>query len=98
MGPPRTIGTRLSLVCVLAWVLGSLVAGPARAAGATVVSLEFDNDTISEYTLAWQQALQPHGAKATFFVKSGTVGSSGNFMSRSQIGTLAGAGNDIGGK
>jgi peptidoglycan/xylan/chitin deacetylase (PgdA/CDA1 family) len=62
------------------------------------VSLTFDNGSISQYTLAYQQALQPHGANATFLVNSGTVGASGNFMSWAQLGTLAGAGNDIGGK
>src|SRR2546430_16211293 len=70
----------------------------ARAAVQTTVSLTFDNGTISQYTLAYQQALQPHNAHATFFVNSGTVGSSANFMSWTQLGTLASAGNDIGGK
>src|SRR5262249_12375559 len=64
----------------------------------TVVSLSFDNGAISQFTLGYQQALQPHGQQATFFVNSGTVGASGSFMSWAQIGTLAGAGNDIGGK
>src|SRR5439155_23178738 len=64
----------------------------------TVVTLAFDNGTISQYTLAYQQALAPHGAHATFFVNSGTVGASANFMSWAQVGTLASAGDDIGGK
>jgi peptidoglycan/xylan/chitin deacetylase (PgdA/CDA1 family) len=75
---------------------GSPVASAATTP--TVVSLTFDNGTISQYTLGYQQALQPHGANATFFVNSGTVGASGSFMSWAQLGTLAGAGNDIGGK
>ena len=74
------------------------VPAAAPAASQTVVSLAFDNGTISQYTLGYQQALQPHGANATFFVNSGTVGASGNFMSWAQLGTLAGAGDDIGGK
>jgi len=85
-----------------ALVLGTLpiLALPALAATQTAVSLTFDNGSISQYTLGYQQALQPHGAKATFFVNSGTVvsTSSANFMSWAQIGTLAGDGNDIGGK
>src|SRR5207245_7305676 len=64
----------------------------------TKVSLTFDNGTVSQYTLGFQQALQPHGAHATFFVNSGTVGGSSSFMSWAQLGTLAGAGDDIGGK
>jgi len=63
----------------------------------TVVSLTFDNDTISEYTLGYQQALQPHGVNATFYVNSGTVGRT-TTMSWSQLSTLAAAGSEIGGK
>jgi peptidoglycan/xylan/chitin deacetylase (PgdA/CDA1 family) len=76
------------------------VAAPVAASAATqtAVSLTFDNGTISQYTLGYQQALQPHGAHASFLVNSGTVGASGNFISWAQLGTLAGAGNDIGGK
>jgi peptidoglycan/xylan/chitin deacetylase (PgdA/CDA1 family) len=64
----------------------------------TKVSLTFDNGTVGQYTLGWLQALKPHGATATFYVNSGTVGVSGNIMSWSQVGDLATAGNDIGGK
>src|SRR5690349_4073269 len=70
----------------------------ATAATTTTVSLTFDNGSISQYTLGYQQALQPRNDTATFVVNSGTVGSSGNFMSWAQLSTLAGAGNDIGGK
>ncbi|MDX6484709.1 MAG: hypothetical protein QOE95_2482, partial [Gaiellaceae bacterium] len=64
----------------------------------TLVSLTFDNGTVSQYTLGYQQALVPHGAHATFFVNSGTVGVSANIMTWSQLSDLAAAGNDIGGK
>ena len=37
----------------------------------TEVLLTFDNGTASQYTLGYQQALQPHSANATFFVNSG---------------------------
>jgi peptidoglycan/xylan/chitin deacetylase (PgdA/CDA1 family) len=69
----------------------------AGAAGSTVVSLTFDNDTLSQYTLGYQQALQPHGVPATFYVNSGTVGRSAT-LSWSQLSTLAAAGDEIGGK
>jgi peptidoglycan/xylan/chitin deacetylase (PgdA/CDA1 family) len=72
--------------------------GVASAATVTVVSLTFDNNTISQYTLGYQQALQPHGVPATFFVNSGIVGSSKNFMSWTQVSALAAAGSEIGGK
>jgi peptidoglycan/xylan/chitin deacetylase (PgdA/CDA1 family) len=64
----------------------------------TVVSLTFDNNTVSQYSLGYQQALAPAGAKATFYVNSGTVSASSKFMSWSQLSTLAANGQDIGGK
>jgi peptidoglycan/xylan/chitin deacetylase (PgdA/CDA1 family) len=82
-------------------VAGIAVTAPAaRSATSTVVSLAFDNDTYSQYTLGYQQALQPNGVSATFYINSGTVAStsSSKFMTWSQVGTLASAGNDIGGK
>jgi len=46
---------------------GSCLLRPAAvAATSTVVSLAFDNNTLSQYTLGYQQALQPHGVNATF--------------------------------
>jgi peptidoglycan/xylan/chitin deacetylase (PgdA/CDA1 family) len=75
----------------------ALTAPAAVATTSTLVSLSFDNDTISQYTLGYQQALQPHGVTATFYVSSGTVGGSAR-MSWSQLSTLAAAANEIGGK
>jgi peptidoglycan/xylan/chitin deacetylase (PgdA/CDA1 family) len=69
----------------------------AVAAASTIVSLNFDNDTNSQYTLGYQQSLQPHGVNATFYVNSGTVGGTQR-LSWSQLSTLAAAGNEIGGK
>jgi peptidoglycan/xylan/chitin deacetylase (PgdA/CDA1 family) len=63
----------------------------------TVVALTFDNDTLSSYTLGYQQALQPSGVNGTFYVNSGTVGRSAT-MSWAQLATLAGSGSEIGGK
>jgi peptidoglycan/xylan/chitin deacetylase (PgdA/CDA1 family) len=73
---------------------------PAAAATPTLVALTFDNNTMSQYTLGYQQALQPHGVNATFYVNSGTVssGTSTKSMSWSQLSALAAAGNEIGGK
>ena len=75
------------------------VAAPSAVSSATqtVVSLTFDNGAISQYTLGYQQALQPRGVNATFYVNSGTVGRS-TTMSWSQLSTLAAAGDEIGGK
>jgi peptidoglycan/xylan/chitin deacetylase (PgdA/CDA1 family) len=70
------------------------------AATGTTVSLNFDNNTLSQYTLGYQQGLQPHGVSATFYVSSGSVATtpSTKYMTWSQLSTLAAAGNDIGGK
>jgi peptidoglycan/xylan/chitin deacetylase (PgdA/CDA1 family) len=69
----------------------------ASAAVQTGVSLTFDNGAISQYTLGYQQALQPRGVPATFYINSGTAGRS-TTMSWSQFSTLAAAGDEIGGK
>ncbi len=81
-------------VVALGVLPGDLLAPAAR----TVVSLTFDNDTISQYTLGYKRALAPHGVNATFYVNSGTVGAGPNFMSWPQLRSLAAAGNEIGGK
>jgi peptidoglycan/xylan/chitin deacetylase (PgdA/CDA1 family) len=95
----RPAGFMMSLLVTVALVLGLLTFSiPASAAGPVVVSLTFDDNTISQYNLAYVQALKPHNAHATFFVKSGSVGTGGSNMSWAQVTTLAGDGNDVGGK
>jgi peptidoglycan/xylan/chitin deacetylase (PgdA/CDA1 family) len=69
----------------------------ASAAPPIVVSLTFNNNTASQYGLAFQQALQPRGQHATFFTSSGTVGSGPGFMTWSQLTDLQAGGNEIGG-
>jgi peptidoglycan/xylan/chitin deacetylase (PgdA/CDA1 family) len=102
-GRARGRWPRRTWLAGLAGLLGlvtSLLAGiPAVSAAttSTVVSLTFDNDTYSEFTLGYQQALQPSGVNATFYVNSGTVGRSLT-MSWSQLSTLAASGSEIGGK
>lgn len=101
-GPSRFgAGVRgvLSVAASAAVVGGMVVVAPGAAAvSQTVVSLAFDNNTVSEYTLGFQQALQPAGVTGTFFVNSGTIGASKNFMSWTQVAALTAAGNEIGGK
>jgi peptidoglycan/xylan/chitin deacetylase (PgdA/CDA1 family) len=94
---PRA-GRAVLAVSALALGFVQLVAPPAGAATTTLVSLAFDNGSISQYNLGFVKALQPHNATATFFVNSGTVGASGNFVSWTQLATMAAAGQDIGGK
>src|SRR6266700_7056625 len=89
----------VALAGLLALAAGTLpgISAASAAVTPTVVSLTFDNGTASEYTLGYQQALQPNGVNATFYVNSGTVGRT-TTMSWSQLSTLASAGNEIGGK
>jgi peptidoglycan/xylan/chitin deacetylase (PgdA/CDA1 family) len=63
----------------------------------TVVSLTFDNGAVSQYTLGYQQALQPQGVKATFYINTGVIGGA-NHLSWSQLSALQSAGEEIGGK
>ena len=74
---PRRARSRLSRLVTLVLAAGVLAAlatpTAATAAGPTSVVLDFDNAAISQYTLGYQQALQPHGAKATFYANSGVV-------------------------
>ena len=97
----RGIRGAVALLAVLAAGAWGLVATPAAvAATGTTVSLTFDNNTLSQYTLGFQQALQPAGVTATFYVSSGSVATtpSTKYMTWSQLSSLAAAGNDIGGK
>ena len=76
----------------------ALLAPMASAAPRTVVTFTFDNDTASQYTLGYQQALLPHGMVATFFASSGTVGAGAGFMTWPQLVDLQANGNEIGGR
>ncbi len=92
---------RAAMVAAGAMVAGLLAAGgqtAALSASSTTVSLTFDNDAASQYTLGYQQALQPQGVKATFYVNSGTVSNGSGHMTWSQLSTLSAAGDEIGGK
>ena len=94
--------TRLSFVAAaFACVAVAVLAGAAplgRAATSaprTIVSLTFDDGYANQYTAA-APILAAHGMQGTFFVPSGSVGSSG-YMTWSQVSALAAAGNEIGG-
>jgi peptidoglycan/xylan/chitin deacetylase (PgdA/CDA1 family) len=95
----RRRGKRLRIAAAVllgcAGVFG--VSHVAAAQSSVVVSLNFDNDTYSEYTLGYTDALQPADATATFYVNSGTIGTS-NHMTWSEVTSLAASGDDIGGK
>src|SRR5687767_9080135 len=83
-------GMKLALALGLA---GLAMAAPARAA--TVVSLTFDDGQASQYSV--KAPLAGHGMKATFYLNSAKVETSDYYMTWSQVGELAAAGNEIGG-
>ncbi len=76
----RLIRTRSSVFAALVLAIAIAIVGTGAATSATTgpvtVVLEFDNGSISQFTLGYQQALSPHNAKATFFVQSGSLGNS----------------------
>src|SRR5918993_1614993 len=93
----RVMLTVASSALLLATGLAGTVPTAAAAETPTVVSLTFDDGTASQYSLAWQRALGPHGMAGTYFVPSGNVGSGPGYLTWDQVSTLAAAGNEIGG-
>lgn len=98
-GRHRRRATWIRVACALTLAAAGAAASAtgASASGTVAVSLNFDNSMANEYTLGFQDALQPASVNATYYVNSGVVGTS-NHLSWSQISSLAGAGEDIGGK
>jgi peptidoglycan/xylan/chitin deacetylase (PgdA/CDA1 family) len=86
-------------ISVTVLTIGLAACAPATAAAPnqTIVSLSFDDGTISQYTLAWQRTLAPHGMSVTFFVPTGKIGSGPDYMTWGDLSTLFAAGNEIGG-
>jgi peptidoglycan/xylan/chitin deacetylase (PgdA/CDA1 family) len=82
---------------MLATGLAVSVPAASAATNPTIVSLTFDDGTASQYSLAWQRAVAPHGMDATFFVPSGNIGSGPGYMTWDQLSALSTAGNEIGG-
>jgi peptidoglycan/xylan/chitin deacetylase (PgdA/CDA1 family) len=72
------------------------LATPARAD--TTVSLSFDGAQASQAQAQVQFLLASHGMKASFFVNSERVGTSGFYMTWQQVDELAADGHEIGGR
>jgi peptidoglycan/xylan/chitin deacetylase (PgdA/CDA1 family) len=62
-----------------------------------VVSFTFDDADASQYSLAFQRALQPHGMHGTFYINTGALGSGPGFMAWPDVETMSRAGEDVGG-
>lgn len=86
----------VAVAAVGALTIGGLQAVPAEAATSpTVVSLTFDNEWANQMTAA--QDLHAAGMAGTWYVISGWIGTN-NFLSLSQLQTMASWGDEIGGK
>lgn len=98
----RWVGSQLARIAVVACVvLGALPLGATAALAATgpvKVSLTFDDQQLSQYTMGYQRALQPHGVHATFFVNSGIVGSGASKLTWAQLQEMGAQGDEVGGK
>lgn len=86
----------LALLGIATGLAASVPAADA-ATNPTIVSLTFDDGTVSQYSLAWQRAIAAHGMEATYFVPSARIGSGSGYMTWDQLSTLFAAGNEIGG-
>ncbi len=85
--------TRVKLLRTIVLAL-ALLTPALDAAGQTVVSLTFDDDTTDQFQAL--DILTAHGMHATFFVNSGRLGLSGYFT-QAQVQQAAQAGNEIAG-
>src|SRR5260370_19231914 len=89
-------GWRMRVMASVLLALGCAYAGPSIARAApqpTVVSIQFDDGNADVYQ--WISSLSNHGFPATFYVNSGTIGTTGH-LTWPQLTALAQAGNDIG--
>lgn len=88
----------LAVLTALVLVLGGSLAGAVPAQAATTkpltVSLTFDDGDADQMTAA--QVLAQNGLTGTFYIVTGYLGAPG-YMQRSDLSTLAAAGNEIGG-
>jgi len=82
-----------AITLALALCVTAAFAAPARAE--TVVSLTFDDGQATQYAV--KDLLASRGMRATFYVNSAKVGTSGFYMTWAQLNALAAAGNEIGG-
>ncbi len=85
---------RAKFLAVLLCFLGALIVPGVAAAGPTIVSLTFDDNTADQYQVG--SMLAADGLHATFYVNSNHVGLS-SFMTWGQLSDIAAGGNEIAG-
>ena len=89
------MGTILALSVSILPILG-LSSAPAKAASPTVVSLDFDDSTLDQYTTGFP-ILQSHNMHGTFYVITGEANNLSGYMTLSQLQALYSARNEIAG-
>jgi peptidoglycan/xylan/chitin deacetylase (PgdA/CDA1 family) len=87
--------SKFRFLIVVVCFVGALAAPGLAAAGPTIVSLTFDDNTSDEY--AARSILAQHSMHGTFYVNSDNVGLSSAFLNWTQLSDLAADGNEIGG-
>jgi peptidoglycan/xylan/chitin deacetylase (PgdA/CDA1 family) len=91
----RLRASTLLLICATVLMLGTESNTANATAAPTVVSLTFDDGWVDQYQ--GLPALNAHGMNATYFVNSPRIDGDSSYMTWSQVGDLAAAGNEIGG-
>lgn len=84
----------MRILLAIACLCGALAFPGLAAATPTLVSLTFDDGLSNQYQV--DPMLAQHGMHATFYIPSGSVGSSGN-LTWDQLSVLQADGNEIGG-
>lgn len=84
----------LAVSAAIAFALPMAATAPAHAAGTVYITFGFDDGSQSQFDN--RDVLSKYGAKATYFINSGTIGSPGH-MSWDQVRELQAEGNEIGG-
>jgi len=87
-------GLTIFVLGMLVIALAGLSATPTRAAGQTVVTIQFDDGVADQYTA--RAILSAHGMHATFFINTGVTGDSAH-MTWAQLADLYADGNEIAG-
>ena len=82
-------------VLVAAFVVTSMGSTAEGSAAKVIVSLTWDDGRANQFeSVAIQEA---HGMKATYYINSGEIGSTGYYLTRAQLDAIAASGNEIGG-
>ena len=90
-------GSRRAVLSILLLLVpvALIHSAPARATAPTTVSITFDDAQATQYLA--RSALRDRGARATFYINSGLVGSGSYYMTWTQLNDLVADGHEPGG-